>query len=169
MANKIQKRKQTRSKGEKVMAVSDQVIMLRTQGYTVRQICDILKIRSSTFVSNAIGELLDEKKDRQNISAAGFRNLELNRCDERFGRFAEWRNKIESMGIPLERQLQLILSIEDRDLKNQERLIKLLGLETQKTEYSDNFNFNALRERARQVEEKDEEIRLHPELTGRIR
>jgi hypothetical protein len=58
--------------------------------------------------------------------------------------------------------------IEDRDMKNQERLIKLLGLETIKIDTSEALNFNVLRERAANVERKDREMAENPALTGRV-
>jgi len=147
----------------------EQVLMLRSQGYTIRQICDALKIKSTTTVRNDIKSGVERKEGKPNFTAEEYRDLELNRCFERSGRLAEWRNRIEMMSLPLERQIQLILLIEDRDMKNQERLIKLLGLETLKIDQSDALDFNVLRERMLKVEERDRELEMYPALSGRVR
>ena len=143
--------------------------MLRSQGYTIRQICDALKIKSPSTVLKDIKSGIERKEGATIFSAEEYRDLELNRCAERFGRLAEWRGRIETMGLLFERQIELSLSIEDRDLKNQERLIKLLGLETLKIEPSEAFDFNALRETMIKVHERDRELEMHPELSGRVR
>ena len=80
-----------------------------------------------------------------------------------------WRNRVEGMAISFERQIELILSLEDRDLKNQERLIKILGLETLKIEQSNALDFNVIRERALELEKKDRLMEMYPELTGVVK
>lgn len=98
-----------------------------------------------------------------------YRELELIRCDERFGRFADLRNKMDTGSLSFEHRIHLALAIEDRDLRNQERLINLLGLEPIKAEQNYGFDINALRERALEIEKRDRELEIHPELTGRVR
>ena len=167
MANS-KKHKSEETAGTKTLR-KEQVLMLRSQGYTIRQICDVLKIKSTSTVLKDIKSGIERNEEKPNFTPEEYKDLELNRCAERSGRFAELRNKIETMSLPLERQIQLILLIEDRDMKNQERLIKLLGLETLKVEYGDSFNINTLRDHAENVARKDREIEMYPELTGRVR
>jgi len=147
----------------------EQVLMLRSQGYTIRQICDALKIKSTATVLNDIKSGIAKDEEKTNFTVEEYRDLELDRCAERFGRLAEWRKNIESKILSPERQITLALSLEDRDLKNQERMIKLLGLESLKIDQSDALDFNALRERALKSEERDHELKMYPELSGRVR
>ncbi len=150
-------------------SLQNEVMMLRTQGFTVRQVCNLLQIKSTDTVFKQLKNSLEQNRQRKEITVLEYKDLEMNRCDERFGRLAEWRNKVEQMNISPERQLTLMLSLEDRDLKNQERLIKLLNLESSKIESEDTIDFNALRERAAHVDAKQREIELNPALSGRVR
>src|SRR3954471_10753815 len=94
--------------------IQAEIIMLRTQGFTVRQICSILQIKSKNTVLNQIKEYLENNEKQEDIGVREYKDLELNRCDERFGRLAEWRKKIETMDIPIERKLSLMLALEDK-------------------------------------------------------
>lgn len=149
--------------------LEEQIVMLRTQGFTLRQICSTLNIKSTDTVSSKIKNSLEQKSEEGEMSLKSYKSLEMNRCDERFGRLAEWRNMIEKMDIPPERRFALMLTLEDREMKNQERLIKLLNLEQKKEIMGDTLDFHKLRERAAEVEKKDRELKENPALSGRVR
>jgi DNA-binding transcriptional MerR regulator len=169
MAN-TKKQKKDKGASDRITLRKEQVLMLRSQGYTIRQICDALKIKSKDTVHNDIKSVVSKSKGKAKFTPGEYREIELDRCAERSGRLAEWRDKIETMNLTPERQIQLILLIEDRDMKNQERLIKLLDLENHKVvEAVGCFNINDLRERKANVERKDREMKENPALSGVVR
>lgn len=108
-----------------------QVMFLRCSGWTETQIANELKSSQAT-VSRDIKECIARAIAASTNTALEYKEIELIRCDESFGEYADMKEQIGKMKISKVEKLKLILAIKKGERENQDQVIKLRGLEAAK-------------------------------------
>lgn len=108
-----------------------QVMFLRCSGWTERQIAAQLKCSQFT-VHNDIKECIQRAIAASTLSAIELTEMELLRCDESFGEYADMKKEIDTMRAPKIEKLKLKIAVKKGERENQDQVIKLRGLEAPK-------------------------------------
>jgi hypothetical protein len=109
-------------------------MMLRAQGFTIRQICDKLKNPHSGKApsTQTIFKDIKESIERINLdtdsTTRSYRAMLLEQCDEDFGLLAELMDETDKKRLGFEKRAKLKLLILDRRGDVREDVIDIVGL-----------------------------------------
>lgn len=131
----------------------EQVMLLRAQGFTIRQICEKVNVKSTDTIHKDIKECIERVNARTDLTTEEHRDMQLEMCNEAFGEIADMLQQVDKMKLAKQAKISLKLSLYKTQKETQLTVIKLRGLEApQKIQHSGTIDFNKFRERAEELE-----------------
>lgn len=153
----------TQSQKLNIARRQEQVMLLNAQGFSIRQICTKLGIKSTETVHSDIKACIERINASTNFTTEQWRDIVLAECAEIADELATMKEETDKLPkVTKQAKIGIKLGIIESGFKNRDRVIKLRGLEApQKLQHSGTFDFNVLREIAAKPEESNP-----PEVTG---
>jgi orotate phosphoribosyltransferase-like protein len=113
-------------RGDKRMRLKQEVLLLRSSGFTYRTIGDKLKINHE-IARQLLWEYLKERSEEQQPELAAQRLLAIERCEEAIEMLVkriDFHSSKKKLTVEIE---ELLIKYEDRKLKREQELNALLG------------------------------------------
>jgi hypothetical protein len=141
------------------------VTLLRAEGYSIRQICAKLKIKSTKTVHSDLQKALKKKSEETDANIELYRSLELERCDESFAKLAVLLEEADELNgaEKIETKLKILKGVRE----TQDKVFELRRLLSPREFKGDiGLHLNDLRDARKRGDSNDTELEKQPALSG---